>query len=180
MPAGINRQLKRNKVFSQGLLARRIVAVFDGLKVLCSYSRCCARSGKRPRRAKRWSASSITTAWLGVRLWQSGQANTRDRMAAGGKGCCFCSQAFAAEDRPAIRQPFFRSAPAGFPPVAGPGFEIGWDLVMVLKQGGAGFVQRCPGTNSYGSARFVFVPIDRRGRPLRPESGNRLGYSVHR
>jgi hypothetical protein len=41
MPAGINRQLKRNKVFSQGLLAGRIVAALVGVEVLCSYGRYC-------------------------------------------------------------------------------------------------------------------------------------------
>jgi hypothetical protein len=41
MLVGTNRQLKRNKVFNEGMLAGRIVAAIDGVEVLNSYSRCC-------------------------------------------------------------------------------------------------------------------------------------------
>jgi hypothetical protein len=41
MLVGINQQLKRNKVFSQGQVAGRIVAALDGVEILWSYSRCC-------------------------------------------------------------------------------------------------------------------------------------------
>ena len=41
MLAGVNRQLKRNKVFDQGRVQGHIVAALDGIEVLSSYSRCC-------------------------------------------------------------------------------------------------------------------------------------------
>ena len=41
MLVGINRQLKRNKVFDQGRCQGHIVAALDGIEVLSSYSRCC-------------------------------------------------------------------------------------------------------------------------------------------
>jgi hypothetical protein len=37
----INRQLKRNKAFDDGRVQGRIVAALDGIEVLSSYSRCC-------------------------------------------------------------------------------------------------------------------------------------------
>lgn len=41
MLVGINRRLKRNKVFEAGQTQGRIVAALDGIEVLASYSRCC-------------------------------------------------------------------------------------------------------------------------------------------
>ena len=41
MLVGINRQLKRNKVFDQGRVQGHIVAALDGIEVLSSFSRCC-------------------------------------------------------------------------------------------------------------------------------------------
>ena len=41
MLVGINRQLKRNKVFDQGRCQGHIVAALDGIEILSSYSRCC-------------------------------------------------------------------------------------------------------------------------------------------
>ncbi len=37
----VNRRLKRNKAFDAGRLQGRIVAALDGIEVLASYSRCC-------------------------------------------------------------------------------------------------------------------------------------------
>lgn len=52
MLVGINRQLKRNKVLSQGQLAGRIVAGLDGVEVISSYSRCCDSCLQRRVREK--------------------------------------------------------------------------------------------------------------------------------
>lgn len=41
MLVGVNRRLKRNKVFEVGQTQGRIVAALDGIEVLASYSRCC-------------------------------------------------------------------------------------------------------------------------------------------
>lgn len=41
MLVDINRRLKRNKVFEAGQCQGRIVAALDGIEVLSSYSRCC-------------------------------------------------------------------------------------------------------------------------------------------
>jgi hypothetical protein len=41
MLVGVNRRLKRNKAFDAGRLQGRIVAALDGIEVLASYSRCC-------------------------------------------------------------------------------------------------------------------------------------------
>ncbi len=41
MLAGVNRTLKRNKVFDAGCVQGHIVAALDGVEVLSSYSRCC-------------------------------------------------------------------------------------------------------------------------------------------
>ena len=41
MLVGINRTLKRNKVFDAGRVQGRIVAALGGIEVLSSYSRCC-------------------------------------------------------------------------------------------------------------------------------------------
>lgn len=38
---GVNRTLKRNKVFDAGRVQGRVVAALDGIEVLSSYSRCC-------------------------------------------------------------------------------------------------------------------------------------------
>jgi hypothetical protein len=42
MLVDVNRRLKRNKAFEAGRLQGRIVAALDGIEVLSSYSRCCA------------------------------------------------------------------------------------------------------------------------------------------
>jgi len=41
MLVGINRRLKRNKAFDAGRVQGRIVAALDGIEVLSSFSRCC-------------------------------------------------------------------------------------------------------------------------------------------
>lgn len=41
MLVDINRKLKRNKAFEEGRVQGRIVAALDGIEVLSSYSRCC-------------------------------------------------------------------------------------------------------------------------------------------
>jgi hypothetical protein len=41
MLVAVNRRLKRNKAFDEGRVQGRIVAALDGIEVLSSYSRCC-------------------------------------------------------------------------------------------------------------------------------------------
>lgn len=41
MLVDVNRRLKRNKAFDEGRLQGRLVAALDGIEVLSSYSRCC-------------------------------------------------------------------------------------------------------------------------------------------
>jgi hypothetical protein len=41
MLVDVNRRLKRNKAFEEGRVQGRIVAALDGIEVLSSYSRCC-------------------------------------------------------------------------------------------------------------------------------------------
>ena len=47
MQVDINRKLKRNKAFDTGRVQGRIVAALDGIEVLSSYSRCCERCLQR-------------------------------------------------------------------------------------------------------------------------------------
>lgn len=47
MQVDINRKLKRNKAFDAGRVQGRIVAALDGVEVLSSYSRCCERCLQR-------------------------------------------------------------------------------------------------------------------------------------
>jgi hypothetical protein len=73
MLEGINRRLKRNKVFRPGQVAGRIVAALDGVEILASYSRCCESCLTRTVREKTprgggSSGSSTTTAPWAARL----------------------------------------------------------------------------------------------------------------
>lgn len=48
----INRKLKRNKAFDEGRVQGRLVAALDGIEVLASYSRCCESCLQRRVRDK--------------------------------------------------------------------------------------------------------------------------------
>ena len=52
MLVGVNRQLKRNKVFDQGRVQGHIVAALDGIEVISSYSRCCDHCLERRVKSK--------------------------------------------------------------------------------------------------------------------------------
>ena len=144
MLVGINRQLKRNKVFSQGLLAGRIVAALDGVEVLCSYSRCCEFCLRR----KVWEKT------------KEGEAVERVQYYHRLVGCQIVSSPvkpilgiewqLAGEDEVSAAKRLLRKIDRQYgsrffdvllldslyaqAPVLKLADEIGWDLVVVLKQ----------------------------------------------
>jgi hypothetical protein len=144
MLVGINRQLKRNKVFSRGQLAGRIVAALDGIEVLSSYSRCCDSCLRRRVREKTKEGelveriqyyhrlvgcqivSSAVKPILGVEWLRPGE----DEVGAAGRLLEKIDRQYGSRffdvlllDSLYAQAPVLRLAD-----------EIGWDLVIVLKQ----------------------------------------------
>lgn len=144
MLVAINRQLKRNKVFQEGQVAGRIVAALDGIEVLSSYSRCCdfclqrrvrekLQGGKEVERIQYYHrlvgcqiVSSAVKPILGVEWLRPGE----DEVGA-------AKRLMAKIDRqygPRFFDVLLLDALYAQAPVLKLANEIGWDLVIVLKQ----------------------------------------------
>lgn len=155
MLVAINRQMKRNKVFSQGLVAGRIVAALDGVELLSSYSRCCDGCLERTVREKTQAGelverrqyyhravgcqivSSPVKPFLGVEWVAAGE----DEVAA--------AKGLLRKIRAQYGRRFFDvlllDALYAQAPVLTLAEELGWDLVIVLKQGARDLYQDAQG-----------------------------------
>lgn len=144
MLVAINQQMKRNKVFSQGLVAGRIVAALDGGEILSSYGRRCEFCLERSVREKTKEGelveriqyyhravgcqivSSPVKAFLGVEWVAAGE----DEVAA--------AKRLLLKIRAQYGSRFFDvlllDALYAQAPVLTLAEKIGWDLVSVLKQ----------------------------------------------
>lgn len=144
MLVAINQQMKRNKVFSQGLVAGRIVAALDGVEILSSHSRCCefclertvrekTKEGERVERIQYYHravgcqiVSSPVKSFLGVEWLAAGE----DEVAA--------AKRLLLKIRDQYGRRFFDvlllDALYAQAPVLTLAETIGWDLVIVLKQ----------------------------------------------
>jgi len=144
MLGAINQQLKRNKVFSQGQIAGRILAALDGIEILSSYSRCCesclertvweqgAHGQKIPRTQyyHRAVGCQIVTSrvkpLLGAEWVQKGE----DEVAAAKR----LLEKIAAQYGSRFFDVLLLDALYAQAPVFQLAQQIGWDLVVVLKQ----------------------------------------------
>lgn len=144
MLVSINKKLKRNKVFSQGQVAGRIIAALDGVEVLSSYSRCCdyclertvwekPREGEPIERIQYYHravgcqiVSSLVKPLLGVEWLAPGEDETAAAKRLLKKIDNWYGSRFFDV---LLLDSLYAQAP-----VLKLAEEIGWDLVVVLKQ----------------------------------------------
>ena len=139
----VNRRLKRNKAFDAGRVQGRIVAALDGVEVLSSYSRCCESCLERRVRVRKAGVcveqvqyyhravgcqivSSPVKAFLALEWLQPGESEDKAALRLLGRlPELYGSRLFdiLLLDALYAQSPVFQLAA-----------QIGWDLVVSLKQ----------------------------------------------